>query len=237
MIKVTTTLSKSFSLLNDDTFFFFCNDKGIEKVKEIKLYSSTFEIYTRYEEFTTDEKIESFNFDQIKNIFMILSSFTTQDQGISKTIYKFKLFSLEKEQTVYDATIDFPPLIGRLKSGLYTFADGHMYYNNNVIKIRYDLIFSEKNQNLKQNEIFDYYFDIFDLQPGRKVRSNTPLDSIRSHKFAYIISDKNFDKPYKLLVYPYLHDRKIYLNRIKLNTDYFYTSIETSLKDEEMYHQ
>jgi hypothetical protein len=95
MIKVTTTLSKSFSLLNDDTFFFFCNDKGIEKVKEIKLYSSTFEIYTRYEEFTTDEKIESFNFDQIKNIFMILSSFTTQDQGITKTIYKFKLFSLQ----------------------------------------------------------------------------------------------------------------------------------------------
>lgn len=67
-----------------------------------------------------------------------------------------------------------------------------MYYNNNVIKIRYDLILSEKNQNLKQNEIFDYYFEIFNLSSGRKVRSNTPLDSIRSHKFAYIISDQKF---------------------------------------------
>jgi hypothetical protein len=80
---------------------------------------------------------------------MILSSSTTQDQGITKTIYKFKLFSLELQSTVYEATIDFPPLIGRLKSGLYTFADGHMYYNNNVIKIRYDLILSSNNQNLK----------------------------------------------------------------------------------------
>lgn len=32
------------------------------------------------------------------------------------------------------------PLIGRLASGMYTFVDGHIYYNNNVIKIRYDIV-------------------------------------------------------------------------------------------------
>lgn len=31
-------------------------------------------------------------------------------------------------------------IIGRLKSNLYNFTEGHIYYNNKVIKIRYDLI-------------------------------------------------------------------------------------------------
>ena len=35
---------------------------------------------------------------------------------------------------------------------------------------------------------------------------------------------------------PYLHDKKIYLNRIKDHTEYFYTSIETLVADEEHYH-
>lgn len=80
-------------------------------------------------------------------------------------------------------------MIGRLLSGLYTFVDGHIYYNNNVIKIRYDLINTENSYQYKENEIFDYYFDIFDLDEGLAVRSNTPLESITAHRFAYIITD------------------------------------------------
>ena len=38
------------------------------------------------------------------------------------------------------------------------------------------------------------------------------------------------------MLLPYLHDRKIYLNRLKINTDYFYTSVETKPEDEELYH-
>ena len=73
--------------------------------------------------------------------------------------------------------ISFEPLIGRLVSGMYTFIDGHIYYNNNVIKIRYDL-FNNKGINYKENELFDYYFNIFDLQPGERVKANTPLESM-----------------------------------------------------------
>jgi len=57
-------------------------------------------------------------------------------------------------------------LIGRLLSGLYTFVDGHIYYNNNVIKIRYDLIKSVDSHRYKENEIFDFYLNIFDLKKG-----------------------------------------------------------------------
>ena len=39
------------------------------------------------------------------------------------------------------------------------------------------------------------------------------------------------------MLLPYLHERKIYLNRLKLNTDYFYTSVETNPEDEDLYHK
>lgn len=32
------------------------------------------------------------------------------------------------------------------------------------------------------------------------------------------------------MITPYLHDTRIYLNRIKINTNYFYTSIESASK-------
>lgn len=38
------------------------------------------------------------------------------------------------------------------------------------------------------------------------------------------------------MVVPYLHEKKVYLNEIKANTDYFYTSIETAVTDEEHYN-
>jgi hypothetical protein len=88
-----------------------------------------------------------------------------------------------------ESLLEFKPLIGRLESGLYTFVDGHIYYNNNVIKIRYDL-FNNSGINYKENEIFDYYFEIFELSTGERVKAKTPLDSIRSHRLAYVKSNK-----------------------------------------------
>ena len=55
--------------------------------------------------------------------------------------------------------------------------------------------------------------------------SGTPLDSIRSHKMAYVITDKVNYTTSRVKYVSYLHEKKIYLNRIKQNTDYFYTSI------------
>jgi len=78
-------------------------------------------------------------------------------------MFKFKIFNLGNCKIEYEAQLTFKPLIGRLLSGQYTFVDGHMYYNNNVVKIRYDLISSYDSHRYKENEIFDYYFDIFDL--------------------------------------------------------------------------
>lgn len=61
-------------------------------------------------------------------------------------------------------------IIGRLKSNLYNFVGGHIYYNNKVIKIRYDLIEGAggaKNKNaildIEENQLFDAYSEILFL--------------------------------------------------------------------------
>ena len=59
------------------------------------------------------------------------------------------------------------------------------------------------------------------------MKASTPLDSFRSHRFGYVITNSKDMKPKRVMITPYLHDTRIYLNRIKINTEYFYTSIET----------
>ena len=54
-------------------------------------------------------------------------------------------------------------IIGRLKSNLFTFVGGHIYYGNKVIKIRYDLLETMKGQNLNEDQLFDHYTDILSL--------------------------------------------------------------------------
>ena len=44
----------------------------------------------------------------------------------------------------------------------------------------------------------------------------------------YLITDKKCGQPREFLILPYLHERRIYMNRIKINTDYLYTCIETT---------
>jgi len=61
----------------------------------------------------------------------------------------FTLYEIDKEKIMYYQPIKNRELIGRLKSNLYSFADGHIYFGNKVIKIRYDLLgqFSEVKEN------------------------------------------------------------------------------------------
>ena len=66
---------------------------------------------------------------------------------------------------IYNSVFKNPELVGRLKNMRYIFLDGHIYYNNSVIKIRYDILKnnSKSFKSLGENELFDYYVDkIFD---------------------------------------------------------------------------
>lgn len=67
-----------------------------------------------------------------------------------------------------------PELIGRLKSNLYNLVGGHIYYNNNVIKIRYDMI-DESEETLPENQVFDNYADVLTLRENDYVQTGTPM--------------------------------------------------------------
>lgn len=178
--------SKNFYMLNNHQLFFMKDvytggEGGIkqtlscQKIQRLDIGFCTVSVHDVIRDSTTHEIIKSFNVDQRRNKLIIILK-RTAEMPENKT-YRFKIYCLEKNEELYMADLEYKPLIGRLLSGLYTFVDGHIYYNNNVIKIRYDLILGQNSHLLVENEVFDYYFDIFILSKGLVVRSNTPLDS------------------------------------------------------------
>ena len=114
--------------------------------------------------------------------------------------------------------------------------DGHIYYNNNVIKIRYDLLNNSNYVNQGEQQIFDIDKDIFKLDPARKVKSTTPIDGHKYHKFGYLIIDDSHEAATEVMVLPYLHDRKIYLSKNQTYSNYFFTSIRVNSRDFDEYH-
>ena len=54
-------------------------------------------------------------------------------------------------------------MIGRFESGVYKVSDGHIYFGNDVFKMRYDLIKKIGADKLSQDLFFDKYHGIFPL--------------------------------------------------------------------------
>jgi len=71
---------------------------------------------------------------------------------------------------------------------MFTFKDGFIYYNNTVIKIRYDLI-DKQDSLLTSDQVFDKYPSIFKINENQSIMFGTPLESLQSHRFTYIITD------------------------------------------------
>lgn len=149
--------------------------------------------------------------------------------------YSLKIFDLLKNETIYELDISNQELIGRLTSGLYTFVKGHIYYNNNVIKIRYEL-FDGRDIVPSEDEVFDQYDNVFNLENYQEVNADMPMNAKLGHRFGYNIKDKTKERVKTVMILPYLHDRRIYLNKKKVNTNYFYTSIETNVSDISTYN-
>ena len=63
----------------------------------------------------------------------------------NKGVKYMKIYDLENEKLLWNGKLNanktkILELIGRMKSGLYMFTDGHLYFNNCVIKVRIDLL-------------------------------------------------------------------------------------------------
>ena len=102
--------------------------------------------------------------------------------------------------------------------------EGHLYYGNKVIKVRYDLLEKMKGE-IKENQLFDHYADVLSLQnKNNQVQSGTPLQTCLYNRLAYLIRNEKELKPKKIMILPYLHERRIYLNR-RHQSNQFYTII------------
>ena len=74
---------------------------------------------------------------------------------------------------------------------MFMYSEGHIYYNNDVIKIRYDLLYQSKNiQDMEEYEIFDYYKDIIKINEFEQVQSQMPIPENKSKRLIYLIKNR-----------------------------------------------
>jgi hypothetical protein len=91
---------------------------------------------------------------QRQDLVLLVKSEEESPQGEYQA-YTIKIYDFITEDFLFETKVTDPGFIGRIMSGLFTYADGHIYFSNNVIKIRYDLIESNKGLNLDEKEVFD----------------------------------------------------------------------------------
>lgn len=123
----------------------------------------------------------------------------------------FKLYNLKGFKLLFEIKICCKNILSILNRDNLKIANGHIYYGNNVLKIRYDLIENIDVSQYSISNMFDFYKNIIDLDQGKRILSMSPKDSQKSHKFCYIISDPVNMQSREILITPHLHDRKIIL--------------------------
>jgi len=112
-----------------------------QMIKKLEINYSAIDISQVFQERSMSHTILAFSYDRIaKNFIMVLKTEDQESQILGNNIYIFKIFSLHSNKVELSIQILNTALIGRLLSGLYTLLNGHLYFNNNVIKIRYDLL-------------------------------------------------------------------------------------------------
>ena len=141
------------------------------------------------------DKITALMMDQIANYIVFVTQTKQVTAESDLLVTKLKLFDIEANKPAFEIELNNEKLIGRLISGLCTVIDGHIYFNNCMIKIRYDLCLCETSYKYKETDIFDFYYDIFDLPHNISVRSKTPLKSIRYHRLVYMTKDLHCNEP------------------------------------------
>jgi len=138
---------------------------------------------------------------------------------------KVVCYDLKGQTKILSMTwVNDPTIIGRFVTNQFAFVEGHMYFNNKVFKVRYDTMIKENSDRLEQTDFFNKYENILDMKLGERVMAKMPKLSIAGHKTMYLVSNYLFKLPYKVILLPYLHERKLYLNEMKPENKYFFTS-------------
>lgn len=226
-LKFISNYASNLYYLSDDEVFFMktfeitLNNKKIEHSKVFKIESlfDSFKVSDIYQDKDIRAEILNFGVDNTERVLMILSGVKNTKEKRDKFI---TLYDIEKEKVMYKVPIKNKEIIGRLKSNLYNFVGGHIYFANKVIKVRYDIFQEYHGSHLTENQVFDEYSNILAMDEDELVQSGTPLITCLYNRLCYIIRREKRLKPRSLMILPYLHERRIYLNR-RHNANQFYT--------------
>lgn len=71
------------------------------------------------------------------------------------------MFDLKSKKNDIEILLKDKSLIGRFESGVYIVSNGHIYFGNDVIKMRYDLVKKLGGNQLGEQDFFNKYIDIF----------------------------------------------------------------------------
>jgi len=102
-----------------------------------------------------NEIITAINLDQIKNRMMIVQKAIQRNHRSHRHFRHFILYDLDKRKQILKTDIHNQAMIDRFESGSFTFEGGHIYFNNDVIKLRYDIIEKFGGHNLEEKDIFN----------------------------------------------------------------------------------
>ena len=122
-----------------------------------------------------------------------------------------------------------------LKSPDFRIIDGHIYFGNNIVKLRYDLIRRAEQYSLSTVAVL--YKDVLKLeQLDDQVNAYMPLLASKFKKLVYFTQNKIEFKPKWMFIMPYLHERRIYLNRYSRKTyddkqqQFYHTTLDNNGK-------
>ena len=179
--------------VSDDSLFYMTTDQ-IQIGKRLVLHSEikfvecqfgSYKVTNLYQDKDKRAEILNFGVDNTNNRLIILSGIKNSKDKRDKYL---TLYSFNRDKIIFTMRIRNLEIIGRLKSNLYEFVGGHIYYNNKCIKIRYDLLdVNQTKLDLQEFQVFDHYSDVLCINPDDEVQSDTPLQTCLYHRIAYVI--------------------------------------------------
>lgn len=126
-------------------------------------------------------------------------------------------------------------LLGRLVSMLFLLIGGHIYYRDNIIKIRYDILReAQQMKDFTEEEIFDYFPHCIPLGTNTVVQSKFPLAEFDAHRLVFMTRSIDHTEAPRIAVLPYLHERQILLRKLNPLKKYFSTILQRANEEKDM---
>ena len=120
-------------------------------------------------------------------MLLILSKIKSNNK--MNKIKLLRIIDLDSNQCVFKNEFTMNEVYGRMKANTFVLDNGHMYFNNCVVKIRYDLISKGIDQEgpLRDEDILDTYNEILELEHDESIMISFPYLGWRSNKIIYLV--------------------------------------------------